>query len=604
MDYFAADGSVRKYRANDFKYDLRHGHIEYACVGYEVKLPERAFDAAAHKASHAQYNEVLDSAMLISTGSEPLNREDMLLRSDKDEWIAAEQAELAGLRKLGCWVRVPRSSATTKVLNPGWVYKDKPPAPPLPGRKKARLCCKGYAEDVRFLETFAPVVRFETVRAALAEAAHQRHSLWSCDIAQAYILAPLQPGQKVFINDPEDPKGDTVLALRRSLYGLKSSARNFNNHLHSWLTTKAGFTRSTEDYGMYTRGTGSARIVLLLYVDDVLSLCSDDTMVRWKKEFDASKGGKWDIRDYGEPRVFLGCDIDRDRKSGTISYSQHTYITNIAQRFNLTDTPTVLTPFEPGTVLTAHDKDSQRPCSDPGLYRSKIGQIMYCCVQSRPDVAFEVKELSRHLTAPTHTHDKAADRVIRYLYHTRYMGLTLGRSAEGLIGYTDANFGNCLDTRRSTSGHCFLFRGAPISWSSRLQSSVSQSTTEAEIRSLNAGTLDAMWLRRMLADLTGAPIQGPTPMAQDNVACEMWTRNPHHHAKQKHIARSELSVREQVTEFKTVSIHLVPTHEQLSDIFTKALPAPAHRKAVEQLLGPVRQTTAQHAQLVDDANFG
>jgi len=134
---------------------------------------------------------------------------------------------------------------------------------------------------------------------------------------------------------------------------------------------------------------------------------------------------------------------------------------------------------------------------------------------------------------------------------------------------------------------------------------VSQSTTEAEIRSLNAGTLDAMWLRRMLADLTGAPIQGPTPMAQDNVACEMWTRNPHHHAKQKHIARSELSVREQVTEFKTVSIHLVPTHEQLSDIFTKALPAPAHRKAVEQLLGPVRQNnTAQHAQLVDDANFG
>ena len=65
---------------------------------------------------------------------------------------------------------------------------------------------------------------------------------------------------------------------------------------------------------MYTRGTGSARIVLLLYVDDVLSLCSDDTMVRWKKEFDAAKGGKWDIRDYGEPRVFLGCDIDRDRK--------------------------------------------------------------------------------------------------------------------------------------------------------------------------------------------------------------------------------------------------------------------------------------------------
>ena len=50
---------------------------------------------------------------------------------------------------------------------------------------------------------------------------------------------------------------------------------------------------------------------------------------------------------------------------------------------------------------------------------------------------------------------------------------------------------------------------------------------------------------------------------------------------------SELSVREQVTEFKTVSIHLVPTQQQLADVLTKALPAPAHTQAVQQLLGPL-----------------
>ena len=65
--------------------------------------------------------------------------------------------------------------------------------------------------------------------------------------------------------------------------------------------------------------------------------------------------------------------------------------------------------------------------------------LMYCCVQSRLDVAYEVKELSRHLTNLSHAHDKAADRVIRYLYHMRHLGLVMGRASDGLLGYTDAN---------------------------------------------------------------------------------------------------------------------------------------------------------------------
>ena len=75
------------------------------------------------------------------------------------------------------------------------------------------------------LETFAPVVRFETVRAALSHAAHEDLELWSADVCSAYILSPLQPGQQVYMNDPRDPKGETVLKLKKALYGLKSSAR-------------------------------------------------------------------------------------------------------------------------------------------------------------------------------------------------------------------------------------------------------------------------------------------------------------------------------------------------------------------------------------------
>jgi len=100
----------------------------------------------------------------------------------------------------------------------------------------------------------------------------------------------------------------------------------------------------------------------------------------------------------------------------------------------------------------------------------------------------------------------------------------------------------------------------------------------------------------MLTDLTGRNHTNPTPMAQDNVACEQWTRNPHNHSKQKHIARAELAIRELVAD-KTVSIHLVSTQQQLSDILTKPLAAPAHKRITDQLMGysKLAQTSAPAA---------
>lgn len=213
--------------------------------------------------------------------------------------------------------------------------------------------------------------------------------------------------------------------------------------------------------------------------------------------------------------------------------------------------------------------------------------LMFCVTMVRPDCAFHVKELSRHLSNPTHTHMTAARRVARYLYHSRSLGVVFNRSSTGLLGFSDSNFCNCVDTRRSTGGHVFTLYGAPISWSSKLQSSISHSTAEAEIRALNACALEAKWIRRMVSDVTGRQdsVDKPTALHCDNRAAEMWTRNPHHHARQKHIDRCDLSIREMVNEFKVITIRLVPTLNQLADCFTKSLPLPAFRRNVRNLLG-------------------
>ena len=77
----------------------------------------------------------------------------------------------------------------------------------------------------------------------------------------------------------------------------------------------------------------------------------------------------------------------------------------------------------------------------------------------------------------------------------------------------------------------------------------------------------------MLADFTDCTHTTPAPMAQDNVACEQWTRNPHNHA----ISKS--------TSHAPNSLYASSTQGQLSDILTKPLAAPAHKLATGQLMG-------------------
>ena len=51
-------------------------------------------------------------------------------------------------------------------------------------------------------------------------------------------------------------------------------------------------------------------------------------------------------------------------------------------------------------------------------YRSLIGSLMHAAVTCRPDVAFAVGALSRHLVHPTAIHIKAAEHAFQYLRST------------------------------------------------------------------------------------------------------------------------------------------------------------------------------------------
>lgn len=115
------------------------------------------------------------------------------------------------------------------------------------------------------------------------------------------------------------------------------------------------------------------------------------------------------------------------------------------------------------------------------FYRQAVGCLTFVAITARPDIVFAVNVASRFQNKPTQAHWNAVKRIIQYLKQTvNYcISYEFGKNIN-LAGYSDTDYAEDADTRRSTTGYVFLLNGSAITWSSRRQSSVSLSTTEAE----------------------------------------------------------------------------------------------------------------------------
>ena len=509
------------------------------------------------KTRSATQNECHYSAFLSEM--EPKKTEEALTDPD---WVIAMQDELNQFEQQQVWKLVPRPK-NKKVVGTRWVYRNKLDEDGIVTRNKARLVAQGYsqAEGIDYDETYAPVARLEAIRMFLAFAAYSNFKVYQMDVKSAFLNGELD--EEVYVEQPpgfeNQEQLDFVYFLFKAIYGLKQAPRKWYDTLSGFLLEN-GFVRGIIDKTLFSKKHKSDMILVQVYVDDIIFGSTNDNLC---KRFAELMQSKFEMSMMGELKFFLGLQVSQ--RSNGIFICQSKYLKELLKKYHMEDSASARTPSSTAIKLGASDKSIK---VDVTSYRGMIGSLLYLTA-SRPDIMYATCLCARFQADPRDVHLIAVKRIFRYLKGTPNLGIWYPKdSGFNLVGYTDSDYAGSVVDRKSTSGSCQFLGGRLISWYSKKQQTVSNSTAEAEYIAAGSCCAQILWIRNQLKDYGFA--LDKIPIFCDNTSAIAISNNPVQHSRTKHIDIRYHFIREHVMD-GTVELHFVPTEEQTADIFTKSV---------------------------------
>jgi len=235
--------------------------------------------------------------------------------------------------------------------------------------------------------------------------------------------------------------------------------------LHDHLCEN-GFAQNPADHCVYSKGIENERIILIIWVDDLVIAANDIHTINTVKEMLSTK---FKMKDLGKLKHFLGIDFTQEK--GEIKMGQKKFITKILEKFGMNDCKPRSTPCE-----QKHNFDDDGEAVDATQYREVVGSLIYLMTSTRPDLSWIVSKLSQYFSEPKEQHWLTAKHVLRYLKGTINQELCFKQQDEKLklVAYCDADWATDQNDRRSITGYCFSLtsNGPVISWRSKKQQTV------------------------------------------------------------------------------------------------------------------------------------
>ena len=212
-----------------------------------------------------------------------------------------------------------------------------------------------------------------------------------------------------------------ILRLNRSLYDMKQSLLIFYNHLTEGLEVRE-FRSSDIDPCLWFNDN----VICLIHVNNCLFFSRREEYIyeaikslRAKKD----ENDEYLLNIESDVAGFLGILFNRDKKKKSIELTQTGLIKRILKVTGLEDS--FLSTRAPAEKKPLGKDKNGDPCQEKFGYSSVVGMLQYLSNNSRPDIAYAVNQCARFTPQPKRSHEKAIQRIARYLSATRDKGLIM-----------------------------------------------------------------------------------------------------------------------------------------------------------------------------------
>jgi hypothetical protein len=550
----------------------------------QFKLPE--IHAAQQNSDPASFH-----ILGTPTIKPPTSWRQLATHPHQKHYFMAIQNEITKLESRNTWVPIRKElvKPSQQVLPLKWVFTDKPDQHGQPVYK-ARLVVRGdlQRDHISRDDLYAHTAAMKTFRTLIAVCAARGFKIHQLDAIQAFLQSKFEADEHYYIHLPPGytaEHGDT-LRLLRPLYGLRGAPRAWYNHVRTKLLS-IGARPIPEDPCLWRYQDG----YIFFYVDDFLIATPPQSLDATKLDVMAL----FEMHDLGLANHFLGIQINATT-DGSITLNQDEYINKLMTEFDIS--PARKPPNTPIRVPASELMASHEGVKSTELIlllQRLVGSLLYLSLNTRPDIAQSVHMLARHIVNPSQIHITAAKQIIQYVNHWRQHRIRYSRHATNtnttteiaLYGATDASFADDIPSRHSTEGYVIFLHGGPISWAVRRQSTVSTSTTEAELTSLSHGIQELIALRRLITQMDALP-PGPVPVYCDNVTAVKITNNHTSFCatKLRHIDIQQHWLRHTLRkggQHQDLQVKWVSTQDMPADGLTKLLNASGQTKFVKLL---------------------
>jgi hypothetical protein len=201
--------------------------------------------------------------------------------AQKGQWKEAMAEEHQSIMKNEVWEIVPRPKEKS-VVTSKWVYKIKHATDRSMDKYKARFVARGFSqkEGEDYDETFAPVVRYTSIKVVISLVASMGWNIHQMDVKTTFLNGVIE--EEVYIEQPqgfEVHSRDThVCRLKKSLYGLKQALRAWYARMDNYLT-RLGFSKSHADTNLCYNVVDNGLVILLLCVDDLFIIGEESLII-------------------------------------------------------------------------------------------------------------------------------------------------------------------------------------------------------------------------------------------------------------------------------------------------------------------------------------